>query len=390
MITELSISHYKSITDQTVPLSAINVLVGKNGSGKSNIVDALSFLSDIAQEDLDFAITKRHGSDSIRQWSRFKPFTLSIGIRVSNEYGSGGYRITLSSSRNSYKVVEETIEWNGQTSFSDDITATSIRRETAGISDIVTDYDDGDIDFDALKQTRLDPYESLINSKGALSRLSWIVGHLFREIRSLSTFSIFPNTIRAPQAVSRGAKLESDGSNIASILKQLPSERRRRIVRALKVVMPQLENISVKSTAGYYVPIFLVSGQNKDDTHELNMSQVSDGTLRILGMLTALFQPGAPSKVVIEEPEQMIHPALLIVIRDAILEYIRQNDGGQVFITTHSATLMDLFDVENILAVEYRKNTTSFGPISERQRKIIGSGLMTVGDVLLAEGLEIA
>ena len=391
MITELAISHYKSITDEVVKLDDVNVLIGKNGSGKSNIVDALSFLSDIATDDLDFAITKRHGSDSIRQWSKFKPYNITLAVKIKSDIGEGYYKIVLSSSRNSYRVLEEIIEWDGESTYSEDRYKTTLRRYPGKPIEIESNYDQDDIDFDEVRNLKIDSHDALLSKKRyVFHRLNWILGYVFSEIRSLSTFSIFPNTIRAPQSVSRGTALETDGRNIASIIKQLGGDRRRKIVKSLKVVMPQLDNITIKSTAGYYVPVFLVRGSGSEVHHELNMSQVSDGTLRILGILTALFQPNAPSKIVLEEPEQMIHPALLIVIRDAILEYLRSNEASQVFLTTHSSVLLDLFDVNKVIAVEFCKGSTKCGPVSERQKAIVKSGLMTLGDVLLAEDLEIA
>lgn len=391
MITEIAISHYKSISDLSVKFSNINILVGKNGSGKSNIVDALAFLSDIANDDLDYAITRRHGADSIRQWNKYKPFHTSIAVKIKNEHGKGFYKISFSSSRNSYRITEEIVEWDGELTYSEDVCKTYIKRSFGKPLEITTDYADDDIDFDVVRQMKIDSHEALISRlPGRYSNLNWIIGMVPRELRSLSTFSIFPNTIRAPQTVSRGTTLEQDGRNIASIIKQLSSDRRRRIVRSLAVVLPMLENITVKSAAGYYVPVMLVSAPGESESHELNMSQVSDGTLRILGMLVALFQSNAPSMVVLEEPEQMIHPALLLVIKDAVMEYLRRNESGQVFLTTHSAVLLDLFDIEKVIAVEYVDGSTGAGPISSRQKRIVKKGLMTLGDVLLAEDLEIA
>jgi len=391
MITELSVSHYKSIYEETARFNNINVLVGKNGSGKSNIVDALSFISDIFKEDLDFAIARRHGIDSIRQWSKFKPYHITISLKIITEEGQGSYKIIISSSRNSYKVLEEHLEWNGKTYYTDDQSSTSIHRNQNGQLEISTNHQDDDIDFSKLREIKIDHNESFLNIQYSdFYPLRWLIGYIDMEICSLSTFSIFPNTIRAPQNVSKGSQLSMDGGNIASILKHLPTDRRRLIVKFLKAVMPNLVNIQVRSTAGYYVLVFLVSEPDSQVYHELNMSQVSDGTLRILGILTALFQSASPSKVILEEPEQMIHPALLIVLRDAILEYYRRNTNGQIFITTHSSVLMDLFDVSNIIAVEYDGNSTRCGPISQRQKEIVRSGLMTLGDVLLAEELEIA
>ncbi|WP_156377530.1 AAA family ATPase [Sphingopyxis sp. Root1497] len=391
MITELEVSHYKSIGDAKLKLDNINVFVGKNGSGKSNIVDSISFLNDIVSEDIDYAITRRHGSDSVRQWTKFKPYNVSLQVRISNSDGYGLYKLTFSSSRNSYKIWEEVIEWHGKDMFNSGPFITNIIRDKSGNIGIISSYSDKDIDFDAIRSIKIDGSVSILSSRiRELSKISWIVGSLIAELRSVATFSIFPNTIRAPQVVSRARDLHHDGGNIASILKQLPADNRRKIIKALRVVMPQLENVLVRSAAGYYVPVFSVREDGQKGGHDLNMSQISDGTLRILGILTAFFQPHAPSKIIIEEPEQMIHPALLIVIRDAIVDFVSRNKNTQVFVTTHSATFMDLFDISSVVAVEYNGSSTICGPVSERQKKVVQSGLMTLGDVLLAEEIEIA
>lgn len=74
------------------------------------------------------------------------------------------------------------------------------------------------------------------------------------------------------------------------------------------------------------------------ELHDFNLSQISDGTLRTLGLLTAFYQPAAPSKIGIEEPELMIHPGALQVIKDAMETYVTFDSSrrAQVFLTTHS------------------------------------------------------
>lgn len=391
MISRLYISHYRSISEVDLTLSQVNVLVGKNGSGKSNIVDALSFLSDICNEDLDYAIVKRHGIDSIRQWNKFKPYHITIELNIERDEGKGRYKLVLASSRSNYRIVEESISWDGELTYEAKRCETHISRDEAGGFHIETTYDEDDVDLDDVRSNRLASNVSVLSRVGRpFYQLNWLVGYIVREIQSLSAFSIFPNTIRAPQSVSRAAALEEDGKNIASILKSLPTDAKRRLVKYLQVVMPQLRSITVKSAAGYYVPVFLISEPASGQDHELNMSQISDGTLRILGILAAFNQVAAPSKIVLEEPEQMIHPALLIVIRDAVIDFVSRRESSQVFLTTHSAVLMDLFDVSSVIAVEFSVGSTKAGPVSDRQKKIVRSGLMTLGDVVLAEDLEIA
>ena len=392
MIEELSISHYKSIFEGSVRLKRANVLVGKNGSGKSNIVDALAFLSDIANEDLDYAMTRRHGADSIRQYSKYKPYHVTIEVKIRDDNGFGQYRITFSSSRNSYRIIDEMIEWNGKAPWFKEEIHTLIKRNRLGNLEYTTTAEKIEIsESDEERLFKLDGVTSLLyRVSRAYHDLFFFVIPVQAELRSLSSYSIFPNTIRAPQAVSRSVDLEHDGSNIAAIIKQLTPQRRKRLVKDLRVVLPSLVNITTKSAAGYYVPSFLVRDKVSGETHELNMSQISDGTLRILGILVALNQNNAPSKIILEEPEQMIHPALLQLIKDAIDNYLNDRENGQVFVTTHSSLLMDLFKVSEVIAVQNDGHSTQFGEVSLRQKTVVAEGLMTLGDVLLAEGLDVA
>ena len=74
MLERLSVSHFKSLADIDLAFGRSNVLVGPNGSGKSNLIDCINFVRECAAEDLDSATTRRHGADSVRQWSRSRPF----------------------------------------------------------------------------------------------------------------------------------------------------------------------------------------------------------------------------------------------------------------------------------------------------------------------------
>ncbi|WP_267361438.1 AAA family ATPase, partial [Methylobacterium sp. GC_Met_3] len=113
MITGAIVSHYKSIHETSLRFRNINVIVGPNGSGKSNILDALYFIRDCAVDDIDTAVTKRHGIDSLRQWSRTRPYNITIDISFKNVDGSGNYKVVISSSKGQYRIVEETGYWIG-------------------------------------------------------------------------------------------------------------------------------------------------------------------------------------------------------------------------------------------------------------------------------------
>ncbi|MEZ4464859.1 MAG: ATP-binding protein [bacterium] len=117
----------------------------------------------------------------------------------------------------------------------------------------------------------------------------------------------------------------------------------------------------------------------------LSANSMSDGTLRALAVLVALFQTRgdgtAPVPLVgIEEPESALHPYATSVVLDALIEASRKT---QVIVTSHSPDLLDnkrLHD-DQILAVESKGGTTTIGAIAEGAREAIRTQLYTPGEL---------
>ncbi|WP_267361419.1 AAA family ATPase, partial [Methylobacterium sp. GC_Met_3] len=212
------------------------------------------------------------------------------------------------------------------------------------------------------------------------------------EVTSFSKYNIYPNTLRQAQLVSKESTLLEDGSNLASVLKRINSGRRfsankEDIIAALQAMMPIVSDFQVKSAAGFYVPVLRVQ-ENSGELHDFNLSQISDGTLRTLGLLAAFYQPNAPNRIGVEEPEQMIHPGALTVLHEAITSFVtaRTRRQRQVFVTTHSPTFIDLFDPEDLIWARFNKGVTECGHVKRRQLDVIKQQLFTAGELLLAEG----
>ena len=113
MITKLSVQHYRSIEALELSMGPVNVFVGPNSAGKTNIIDALKFVRDALQNGLDQAVTERHGIQSVRQWSPTKPYhvTLSVEIRPNALKARGYFTFTLGSSGNEYIILNEEANW---------------------------------------------------------------------------------------------------------------------------------------------------------------------------------------------------------------------------------------------------------------------------------------
>ena len=182
--------------------------------------------------------------------------------------------------------------------------------------------------------------------------------------------------------------LKENGANWSSILRHLRKTARGRqaldqIKEMMQVVMPQLEDISTQALGGFIHPRFKVR-EASGKVHYFDPSQISDGTLRILGILLALYNTPHPSLMVIEEPEQTVNPALLALLVDAFRE---SSERTQLFITSHSPHLVDLFPAEAIRVVDMRDGQTRVSRIRASQQAAIKEHLLSVEQIMSTDGL---
>lgn len=394
MLKRVEVSNYRSIGQTALNLGRRNVIVGPNGVGKSNLLDAIHFLRDAASDGLDHAVTKRHGILSIRRWSKTRPFNIVLKMQFESGSESGEYKVAISSAGEEFTVIEEDGEWYGVSPFSRpterDPVLYSFKRGADGIIELNLPNSP----FEGAPLPSVQRSELLLTQLGNVSSspFSYFFRKLWNEITSCGAYSIYPNKIREPQSISNSNVLADDGTNLASIIRQMRAtnyrSNRESLTSALKQVLPIVSEIHVKSAGGFYVPVFRVKESPDGVAHDLNMAQISDGTLRMLGMLAAFYQPVAPMRITLEEPEQMIHPGLLAVLVEAVADYVEEdNQDHQILLTTHSPNLLDLFDPEAIIGARFDEGVSTFGPISSRQLAVIKDRLFSAGDLLVAEGI---
>src|SRR5947199_113098 len=108
---------------------------------------------------------------------------------------------------------------------------------------------------------------------------------------------------------------------------------------------------------------------------------MSDETLRVLGLLLALYQPHHPSVLLIEEPEANVHPAAAEIVTQVLLDAAHDQ---QVLITTHSPDLLDFKEVseQQIRVVSRDPSRTIIAPMARASRQAVVERLYTPGDLL--------
>ena len=374
LIRQVVLKNFKSISNCKVDLRDISILVGPNGSGKSNFIDAMRLVSDALNSTLEYAMRQRGGINEVRRRSGGHPTHFAISLRL--DLGGG---------RNGHYALRVGAKPEG---------AFSVQREqatisTAGLEKVFFVVEEGMLvsASDELKSTQ----PKVSADRLFLTAVSGVLPFraLFDALSGMRFYSINPEPIKELQVHDSGERLERSGWNLAAVIKRLDEERPeslKRIQDYLRQIVPGIEEVEYKTYGPRETLEFRQAVQGQLHPWRFHAANMSDGTLRSLGVLTALFHPTATEGqaapfVAIEEPEITIHPGAASVIMDALFEAARKE---QVVATTHSPDLLDHPDIRSnsILAVRNVKGETQISPVDAAAVEAIKESLYTPGDLL--------
>jgi predicted ATPase len=197
----------------------------------------------------------------------------------------------------------------------------------------------------------------------------------------------FPQKV-GPQKPTTDQPLVESGKNLASVLDVLPDLQRNIILSALRTAVPDVAGFAIESSNDYLF-VRLKHFLSEDGQRFVNreLSQESDGTLRILGVLAAIHQQPSRSLIGIEEPESNIHIGVLKVLWE---EFEDVSQHSQIILTTHSPDLLNMCKAEQLRIVDKLHGATRIAMIEESQKRIIQKRLAAPGQLLQAEGLHAA
>lgn len=385
------IQHYKSLTDVTLNnLGPLTVLVGANASGKSNVVDALRFLRDMVAGGLDHAFSMRNGITMVRQQSKTRPFKIQLTIHLlDDKEREHSYEVVIKSHKIGNFIVElERISWheNRLVGFNDDDEEDDNQLIEKSIRKYALRKEDGTLILDGKQMRQKLPKD--VTSLGITVNWDTLGNSISSFLNQTRFSSIYPNTLKRPAPPDTDRVLKESGENWASILKAIKRTREGRstftqILEIMQKILPKLEDVVITTVGGYLVPQFRFNGRN--GIHSFDPAQLSDGTLRILGILLALYQYPRSKLLVIEEPEQTVHPAVLAMLAESFRE---ASELSQIIITSHSPHLIDNFKPEEIRVVTLEENGTRVSPIRKEQVESVKQRLISLEEFMMAEGLQ--
>lgn len=374
-IKRVILKNYKSIAACDVQLQPLTFLVGRNGSGKSNFLDALRFVADALDSSLEHAIRDRGGINDVRRRSRGHPNHFSIRLEFTLPNGSTGHYAFRIGTRSpgGYEVQTEECILYCKELFTH---AVYFRVDSGNVMDTSLEI------APAAAPDRL----YLVNASGLPE-----FRPVYDAFSRMGFYSLNPDKIRDLQAPDPSDVLTRDGGNLTSIFAQLPQNEQENIEKYLSVVVPGVHKVKVKEFGPKETLEFRQDVAGDKHRWRFLANNMSDGTLRALGILVALFQGDQDAQkrvslIGIEEPEIALHPGAVAVLLDGLRDAAYRT---QVIITTHSPELLDdkHLDVNSILAVEAHDGDTVIAPVDEASRSVVQDRLFTVGELLRSNQL---
>lgn len=368
-ITRLRLKRFRSLLWADLSLTNPLFIVGKNGAGKSNFLKALDFISSCVSMPLESVIQMHGGLEAMRYRTSGRSRPGNFGMRLDFKLPSGdeGWYAFEIKAMTGYKfeVIKEQCVAGGH-SFSR--TGSEIVLSTAGITPSIT------------------PEALILPLLGGTPEFKPVKDLL----GSIAVFSLEPRLIQELQEPDAGLSLKSDGSNLSSVLQNMKEPALKRLCQLLGSVVPGVSEVTPLKHGKKLTLKFTQTWQGEQDRKEETSHEafaMSDGTMRIMGILTAFLQNERPKVIALEEPESTIHPEALATLLDQIRGF---SSKAQIIVTTHSPDLLESkwIEADNLLVATWCKGVTQILPLGDNSRTTLQQHLMGAGEMMRTEGLQ--
>jgi predicted ATPase len=322
ILRSLAIAGFKSIVDQKISFNQdVTVIIGANGSGKSNLLSFFQMLNNMMTNSLQQFVGKMGSSQSLLYYGK-KDRTLSASLEFSNSHHTNTYSFSL------VRAVRDTLIFSEESVISDG------RKIELGSGQI----------------------ESLLCNEQQNTNT------IYKMILNLCRFYQFHDTssdafLRNSALIENNRYLYSNGGNLAAylyLLKNTSEEYRlyyNRIIETIQYIMPQFNDFSLEPQKLNPRYISLNWFEKGVQDYLWGAHQISDGSLRFMAIATLLLQPPKllPNVIIIDEPELGLHPQAIDLLGNMIST---AGQNAQVIVATQSPRLLDCFDTKNILVAE--------------------------------------
>lgn len=382
MIEKVRIQNYKALRDVTLDLTPIHVLIGPNDSGKTSVLEAVAALCRSADHPLPQAFIGAWEGTSL-VWNRELALSVALAATVADFDGLFDYSITITFA---HKGRNATIDRESLLAAGEprEIDLTPPRGHQASSVFLTMNV------IDAIRQEKHPFTTRVFNALAGVHYYRWTPSHLALPV--------------APDS-KRRFRMEASGFGLAQCLDDILGFDRDRFIALedrFKRIFPQVRSIKLVPEPAFSAPtdnaeqvLQLSRGEGKgiyflvDGGDLISASQVSDGMLLVLAYLTVLNLPQPPRVLLVEEPENGIHPKRLQDVLSILRDLVSEQSQCQVILTTHSPYVVDLFQPEEVtLCQKTADGSVAVRRLSESQAVREQLDVFTLGEIWTAEGDE--
>lgn len=332
MIDYIKIAGFKSIKDIDLELQPINILIGANGSGKSNFISFFDFLNNLYEGKLKDYIGRMGGDQKLLH--KGSKITSSLSFEISFDNQNNGYSAVLVHGNDGLVFNKEYLIFNKDkghniSTYRDEA---NIKKANAFRAPYVKKY---------LESYR--KYHFHDTSKNSpFSQMSHIENDIFF--------------------------LYEDGRNLAAYLYCIKEEDiiiYNRIIKNIQSIAPFFSDFFFQPNSEGYLKL---QWQDKYSTTVYSANDFSDGTLRFIALCALFMQPKIPVTIVIDEPELGLHPYAISKLAGMIKSVAAK--GVQVILATQSADLANHFEPEEIITVDQIDGESHFKRLSSKDLEL--------------------
>ena len=384
MITRFRVQNYKALRDVTLDLTPMHVLIGPNDSGKTSILEALASLCRSVDHELPEAfVGSWKGTDLV--WKG--DVDQIVALEAEGNVGEKDWKYRLGcrfgQRGRDVNIEEEVLKFDPEPE-------EAVETSHLGLSRTTLVY-----------ETAVLGREVSFGQYSVASDLSHVLSgvHLYRWV---------PRLLSLPVAAQsqRRFRMESTGFGLALCLDDILGYDRRQfdnLENHFKRIFPEVDSILLIREQAFtgsiddpeQIPILeKADGKGlyfrfQKNKQELPAAQVSDGMLLVLAYLTILYLPHPPRVLLIEEPENGIHPKRLQDALQILRELITEQGHTQIILTTHSPYVVDQFQPAEVsLCHKEKDGSVVVHQLSESQTVKEQIDIFTLGEIWTAEGDE--
>ena len=330
-LDKLTITNFKSIREQTLRLGALNVFIGANGSGKSNLIEVFRFLREIVMQHLGVYTLRQGGADTLLHFGRKTSKFMEFELEFAEDSKSDIYKVTLTDTNDDDLVIatERAHSRKSQNPFFRNISS--------------------------LRESRLREIDD-ISTRQILHDLEGYGVYHFHDTSDEAA-------VKGTSEVEDNRYLRPQAENLAAFLywmQETHPEQFANIRDTVRQIAPFFDDFSLQPSR--------LSGKIRLEWREVgtdtyfNASSLSDGTLRFICLATLLLQPDLPAMVLLDEPELGLHPAAVTVLASLLASAATRT---QVIVATQSVTLVNQFEPGDVWTADREDHQTVFRHLSE-------------------------